>query len=200
MAAMRIGCDNLVWCPLTKDDGTLLTYGTPVELPGLMKIGLSLNSSSATAFYDNGPGETASTMGAIEVTVDKNALSSTEIAMLLGHKTTTNGIIVSSSDDVSPEGALGYRTLKSNGKHVLVWLLKGSFGEPDEETETKGDSINFQNSSLVGNFAKVNKKFTIGTESKQPWRTMIDEEDASATPEISAAFFDQVVLPDETFI
>ena len=42
--SMRIGCDNLVWFPLITDDGTTLTYGEPVPLPGLMKVGISTNS------------------------------------------------------------------------------------------------------------------------------------------------------------
>lgn len=199
MTAMKIGCDNLVWAPLTADDGTLITYGTPVPFPGLMKIGISPNSSTGTAFFDNGPGDTAATLGAIEVTIDKNALSSNEEALLLGHTIGTNGVVISSGDDVPPEGALGYRTLKSNGKHAYVWLLKGSFSEPEDNSETRGDSVSFQNPTIKGNFSKVTKKYTIGGKVVQPWRTKLDEEDAAATPEAISKFFNAPVLPDTVF-
>lgn len=195
--SMRIGCDNLVWFPLITDDGTTLTYGEPVPLPGLMKVGISTNSDSGTAFYDNGPGETAATLGNIEVTIDKNAISTTEQAILLGHTVLDNGVVVSAANDTPPEGALAYRTLKGNGKYMYVCLLKGSFSEPDEETETKGDSVNFQNSSIVGNFSKVNKKFTVSGKTVQPWRTNADEEDEGSAA-IIKKWFESPVLPDTT--
>lgn len=197
MASMRIGCDNLVFAPLVKDNGTELTYGTAVPLPGLMKIGITPNSSNATAFYDNGPAESAATMGAIEVSIDKSALSTAEEALLLGHTVdATTGVIVSAADDVAPEGAIGFRTLKSNGKYKYVWLLKGSFAEPEEETETKGESVNFQNNTLVGNFVKTTTPVTIGGKKKQAWKVAVDEEDDKAdAATIIANWFNKPYLP-----
>jgi phi13 family phage major tail protein len=203
LSAMRIGCDNLVWAKLTKDDGVTLTYETPVALPGLMSIGINPNTESATAFYDDGPAESATTLGAIDVTIKKSALGTKEAATLLGHSMDENGMVVYGANDKAPEGALGFRTMKSDGTYKYCWLLKGVFVDGEEENETKGDSINFQSDELVGKFAKVNKKFTFtdtitGEEKEtQPWRVMIDSGSEDASTELVKNWFTKVVTPGE---
>lgn len=199
LSAMTIGCDKLHFAPLTTDTHNTIEYGAPVPLPGLMKIGISPNSSSATAFFDNGPGEQATTMGAIEVTAEKSALSTAELALILGHMLDTNGALVYGADDTPTEGAVGFRTLKSNGKYKYVWLLKGSFAEPETEVETRGESVNFQNSSLTGNFVKTNYYATVGAnKTKQLWKVEIDEEDAITDPTIITNWFKHVYIPGKT--
>lgn len=202
LSAMRIGCDNLVWAKLIKDDGVTLEYDTPLALPGLMSIGINPNTESATAFYDDGPAEAATTLGAIDVTIQKSALGTKEAATLLGHSMDANGMIVYGANDKAPEGALGFRTMKSDGTYKYCWLLKGVFVDGEEENETKGDSINFQADQLTGNFAKVNKKFTItdtitGEEKDtQPWRVMVDAGAEGVSEELVKQWFNQVVTPD----
>ena len=202
LSAMRIGCDNLVWAKLIKDDGVTLEYDTPVALPGLMSIGINPNTESATAFYDDGPAEAATTLGAIDVTIQKSALGTKEAATLLGHSMDANGMIIYGANDKAPEGALGFRTMKSDGTYKYCWLLKGVFVDGEEENETKGDSINFQADQLTGNFAKVNKKFTItdtitGEEKDtQPWRVMVDAGAEDVSEELVKQWFNQVVTPD----
>lgn len=202
LSAMRIGCDNLVWAKLKKDDGVTLEYDTPVALPGLMSIGINPNTESATAFYDDGPAEAATTLGAIDVTIQKSALGTKEAATLLGHSMDENGMVIYGASDKAPEGALGFRTMKSDGTYKYCWLLKGVFVDGEENNETKGDSINFQADELTGNFAKVNKKFdvtdTITGETKQtqPWRVMVDAGAEGVSDELVRQWFNQVVTPD----
>ena len=202
LSAMRIGCDNLVWARLTKDDGVELTYDTPVALPGLMSIGINPNTESATAFYDDGPAESATTLGAIEVTIQKSALGTKEAATLLGHSLDANGMVIYGANDTAPEGALGFRTLKSDGTYKYCWLMKGVFTDPEEENETKGDSINFQSDELTGSFAKVNMKYdvvdTITGETKQtqPWRVMVDAAAEGVSEDLLSQWFTKVITPD----
>lgn len=202
LSAMRIGCDNLVWARLTKDDGVELTYDTPVALPGLMSIGINPNTESATAFYDDGPAESATTLGAIEVTIQKSALGTKEAATLLGHSLDANGMVIYGANDTAPEGALGFRTLKSDGTYKYCWLLKGVFVDGEENNETKGDSINFQSDELTGSFAKVNMKYdvvdTITGETKQtqPWRVMVDAAAEGVSEDLLSQWFTKVITPD----
>lgn len=204
LSAMRIGCDNLVWAKLKKDDGVKLEYDVPVALPGLMSIGINPNTESATAFYDDGPAESATTLGEIEVTIQKSALGAKESATLLGHAMDTNGMVIYGANDTAPEGALGFRTLKSDGTYKYCWLLKGVFTDPEEENETKGDSINFQSDELVGKFAKVNKKYTVTdsitmkSKEVQPWRLMIDAGAEGVSEKLIAGWFDKVITPGWT--
>lgn len=203
---MRIGADSCHVALLKQDDGETLSYDAPVALTGTMKITITPNSSSETAFYDNGPGETAATMGAIEVSFEKSALSTEEQAYVLGHTVDANGTLISGADDMPPELAFGFRYLHSDGTYTYVWLLKGSFAEPEEETSTKGESVEFQNSVITGNFVKTNKKFkfeTAGTDGsskvtieKQAWKFALSEANASEAGKAAIkTWFDAVYAP-----
>ena len=70
--ATRIGCDNLVYALLTADDGTTdPTYGEVKKAPGVMSLNINPNASQETIFYDDGPGESATTLGNIEVEIKR---------------------------------------------------------------------------------------------------------------------------------
>ena len=61
--AMRIGCDNLVYALMTTEEtiSSAPVYDDVVAAPGVMSIKINPNSTLATAFFDDGPGDTAST-------------------------------------------------------------------------------------------------------------------------------------------
>lgn len=193
--AMRIGVDNLVYAPLTTDTDSELTYGAVKKLPGVMKISINPNSSTETAFYDDGPGESASTLGSIEVEIEKAELSLEEKAALLGHDLSDKGVLAYGASDSAPYVALGFRTLKSNGSYKYVWLMKGKFAEPEDSNETKGDSVSFQSDTITGNFAKTNHVFTIGGKSVQPWKFETDDDATSKDAATIAAWFNKPYQP-----
>lgn len=181
--AMRIGCDKMHYALVTMTEGKE-KWGTPVALPGCMSLNINPNPSIETAFYDDGPGDSAATLGNIEVEINKNALSTAEKAALLGHAINDKGALIFDSTDVAPYVAIGFRTLKSNGKYRYVWLLKGRFMEPEDNNNTKGDSIEFQNDVISGRFLKVDGGISVksgeSTVEKFPWKIEIDEEHADA--------------------
>lgn len=200
--ATRIGCDNLVYAIMTTEETTSADpmYSAVKAAPGVMSIGVNPNGSVETLFADDGPMETATTLGKIEVEIQKNALTTANKADLLGHKVDTNGALISSDSDVSPWVAIGFRTLKSNGTYKYVWLLKGKFTEPEETNETKGDGVNFQADTIKGQFAKLNKAYTVATKSVRPWKTEADEEDASLAANLITSWFTEPYLPGATLI
>lgn len=172
---MKIGCDNLHYALLTTDTNAELTYAKPVAMPGVMTIGITPNTDSQTAFYDDGPGEVATSLGAIEVSIEKNALSAQEKSVLLGHQLDSNGAVIYGAEDVPPFVALGFRNLRTDGTYRYVWLYKGKFQEPEDSSATKGDSIEFQNESITASFVKVNKTYTVGAKTVRPWKSEIFE-------------------------
>jgi phi13 family phage major tail protein len=193
----KIGCDHLVYAILTADTNEELTYDAPVALPGVMSLNVNPNASMATIFYDDGPGESASTLGQIEVEINKNALSTAEKAALLGHGIDANGSLIYGANDTPPWVAIGFRTLKANGTYRYVWLLKGKFMEVEDNNETRNDSVNFQNDVITGQFAKTNKSFTIGGKIVYPWKTELDEEHTTANEITIGKWFDKVYLPSD---
>lgn len=198
---MRIGCDNLVYAVMTTEDtaSTAPTYGAVKAAPGVMSININPNASLATAFFDDGPGETASTLGNIDVEIQKNVLTSENKADLLGHVIDANGGVVYGDNDVAPWVAIGFRTLKSNGKYRYVWLYKGRFADPEDNNETKADSINFQSDTIKGQFVKLSNSVTVATGvTKRVWKYEIDAESADANDATIAEWFDAPKMPSNT--
>ena len=195
MSATRIGCDHAVAAILTEAADGTPSFGAIQRLPGLIGITINPNASTEVLFYDDGPGDTAATIGKIETEIEKNALSTKEKAFLLGHGIDANGGLVSSANDVPPWVALGFRTLKSNGTYRYVWLYKGKFTDPEEKNETKGDSVSFSTDTIKGNFVMLNKEYTVGGKVKKPYKYELDEEAENVNLNVIKEWFTQVILP-----
>lgn len=200
--ATKIGVDNLVYAVMTKEETATEdpTYDTPVKAPGVMSININPNPSVETLFADDGPMESASTLGKIEVEIQKNALSTEDKATLLGHQIMSDGTLVYGDSDVSPYVAIGFRTLKSNGMYRYVWLLKGMFSDPEDANETKGDSINFQAETIKGQFVRLNKAYkpTANGKATRPWKMELDQEYETASESAIASWFTAPKLPAAT--
>lgn len=224
LKAMKIGCDNVVWAPLEADAASGVTYkvdggGKPLiyQLPGVMSLNINPNMSIETAYYDDGPGEVATALGNIEVTLNKSALGLKEAAMLLGAtyiKTAVKDsgdmhLLLAGVADTPAWGAIGFRTLKADGTYRYVWLYKGKFSIPASNNETKADSINFQSDEISGRFVSTKGGFKLdsipvwgGTPKAgkiiYPWKAEWDEtsEKSQATrATIKSKWFEQVILP-----
>lgn len=195
--ATRIGVSNFHYAKMTKEE-TLTeapTYEAPTSAPGLMSLNINPNAGMDTLFADDGPFETATTIGNIEVEVQKNALTTQNKADLLGKVVDDRGGLVSSSTDIPPWVAIGFKSLKSNGNYRYCWLYKGKFMDPEDNNETKGDSINWQSDTITGNFVKLIYQMTIAGKTVCPWKYDLDEDDEGVDTEILEKWFDSVVLP-----
>lgn len=161
--ATRIGCDNLVYALMTTEDtaSAAPVYATVKAALGVISVNINPNASQETLFADDGPMDTATTLGKVDVEINKAELTTENKADLLGHQVDSNGGIVYGDSDVPPWVAIGFRTLKSNGNYRYVWLLKGKFTDPEDNNETKGDSINFQTDTIKGQL--IAKLFALGS-------------------------------------
>lgn len=197
--ATRIGCDNLVYAKMTTEDTAdqAPVYGEVTKAPGVMSININPNGSLETLFADDGPMESAATLGRIEVEIQKNELTSQNKVDLLGHVIDTNGAVVFSDNDVPPYVAIGFRTLKSNGKYRYVWLYKGKFSEPEDNNETKGDGINFQSDTISGQFTKLTYAYNVGGVQRRPWKYELDADHVTAegAATVIAGWFNAPVMP-----
>lgn len=194
---VRIGCDKLYYALMTVEDTvtTAPTYGTPTAAPGVISLNINPNGSLETLFADDGPFEAAATLGNIEVEIQKAYLTTQNRADLLGHAIDTSGGLVSGASDTPPWVAIGFRSLKSNGHYRYVWLYKGRFVDPEDNNETKADSINFQNDTINGQFARLNNSYTLDSKDRNPWKYEMDEDHSGSTPATMAAWFTAVVFP-----
>lgn len=195
--ATRIGCDNLVYAKMTTEDtdSAAPVYGTVTPALGVMSVNINPNGAQETLFADDGPMETASTLGKIEVEIQKSELTTQNKADLLGHKIDAKGALVYGDSDVPPWVAIGFRTLKSNGNYRYVWLYKGKFTEPEDANETKGDSINFQTDTISGQFTRLNMSYTLDGDKVRPWKYEIDQDSESADKATILSWFTKPVMP-----
>lgn len=195
--ATRIGCDNLVYALMKTEDTatTAPTYEAVKEAPGVISVNINPNSSQETLFADDGPMETASTLGKIDVAINKAELTAENKADLLGHVMDDKGGIIYGDSDVAPWVAIGFRTLKSNGNYRYVWLYKGKFSDPEDNNETKGDTVNFQTDTINGQFVKLNNQITINGMKKRLWKYELDGDNESADKTTMDNWFNSVTMP-----
>ena len=198
--ATRIGVSNFHYAIMTTEDTltTPPTYDAVKSAPGIMSININPNASVDTLFADDGPFETATTIGQVEVEVQKNNLSTENKADLLGKTIDTKGGLISSSTDTPPWVAVGFRSLKSNGKYRYCWLYKGKFQDPEDNNETKGDSINWQSDTITGNFVRLVYEQTYQGRTIAPYKYEMDEDDEDIDTATIEGWFDDVVMPSYT--
>ncbi|MFA7018538.1 MAG: major tail protein [Sphaerochaetaceae bacterium] len=151
---VQIGLRDIYYALLTNDTvGVGVTYSTPVPIIGAITANINPNPSIESLFADDGPMESAATLGKIELELNVADLPLDTQAALLGHQL-SQGVLKKASGDSAPWTALGFRSLKSNGNYRYVWLLKGKFMVPEQSHETRGESITFQTPTINGTFVK----------------------------------------------
>lgn len=146
-----IGLDRFYKAVLNSDTTAGVSYQTPTALKGALTLAYNPNSEVATLFADDGPYDTAETIGEIELEVGIADISQEDYAELMGH-TITGGVMHELATDQPIDVAFGFRAKRSNGGYSYYWFLKGKFSKPSMDHETKGDSINWQTPTMTGKF------------------------------------------------
>ena len=177
-----IGLTNLYYAKqLTDVVGGAATYDTPVRLAGAITANFSPNASNDTLFADDGPYESASTLGAMTLELNVADIPSADRALLLGATYGANGILIQKASDTPPYVAVGMSVLKSNGHSRYIWYLKGKFAAPDDNNQTRADSINWNTPTITGNFLK--------RDCDNQWRVSIDTDDVLVNPTTVSDWF-----------
>jgi phi13 family phage major tail protein len=182
-----IGLRDVHIAVLTEDTAdTSATYEAPEKLVGAISANVNPNTSTATLFADDGPYDSASTLGEISLELNMADIPPKWGATLLGHEY-KNGVLVKKAADQPPYVAVGYRSLKSNGKYRYTWLLKGKFAEGEQNNQTKGDSVEYQTPTITGSFVK--------RDYDDAWQVEADEDDTEINPTTITEWFNDVVDP-----
>ncbi len=183
-----IGLTNLVYAILESDtapEGTspgAAVYDESVRVLGAITANFSPNASNDTLFADDGPYETASTLGAMTLELNVADLPPVNRAELLGATYDVNtGLLIHTADDIPPYVAVGMSVKKSNGASRLIWYLKGKFSAPDDNNQTKAESINWNTPTISGNFLK--------RDADNQWRVSAETDDTNVPEAIKASWF-----------
>lgn len=181
--SVAIGLSNLHYALLETDrapktngadDVGEIAYADPIRLAGAITANFSPNASNDTLFADDGPYDSASTLGAMTLELNVADIPASHRATLLGATyDETTGVIKDSATDTPPYVAVGCSVKKSNGADRLIWYLKGKFSVPDDNNQTKTDSINWNTPTITGNFLK--------RDYDNQWRFAVDTDDEHYT-------------------
>lgn len=158
---------------LTNDDASGATYGQVKAIPGAVTAKIQPKSNAATLYSDDGPSDTAISLGEVDVTIEMRNLPTQVQADLLGHTVDGNGVLVRKTTDQAPYVAFGFRSRKSNGNYRYVWLAKGMFQVPEDDYQTEEDKPAFQTASIVGTFVR--------RDYDQVWEAVGDQDDPGFT-------------------
>lgn len=169
-----IGLDRFYYALLNYDTTAGISYQTPVALKGALTVAYNPNSEVATLFADDGPYDTAETIGEIELEVGIADISQEDYASIMGH-TITGGVMAEEATDQPVDIAFGFRAKRSNGAYSYFWFLKGKFSKPSMDHETKGDTISWQTPTMMGKFV------TRVYDSKYKYSTRDDATDYTAS-------------------
>ena len=151
----RIGVDKLFFALVTSDTTASAVYGAPKQLPGVSSIGYKPNSQVVKYFADDGVYAVSHGDGGVEVEIKVADLLPEDYATLIGAQISSTGVVEEYNKETPPEVAIGYRSLKSNGYYRYEWLMKGQFSKPDQESATKGESI--ENKDRTIKFTPMNR-------------------------------------------
>ena len=153
----KIGLDNFRYGILTESADGTPAYGVAKKPGKAISCNVSISNNTAKLYADNvlAESDTSFQSGTVTIGLDEDDL--TTQADLLGH-TVEDGVLVRNSNDAAPYVGLGRIITKMvNGayKYKVEFLAKVKFGEPSQENQTKGESVEFGTVELEGTVAAL---------------------------------------------
>ena len=156
----HIGMKYPVAAPWTEGE----TYTKGFVVGKAIKFTGTPNKNDVDLYADDGIAETDKSVKDMGVSLNVDDLALKVQADLLGHTyteasagepggTATPESVEVGSDDVAPYFGTGFykRRRKNNvTSFTAIWLYKVQYSEPNEEAETKGESVNFQTPTIEG--------------------------------------------------
>lgn len=185
MAAI-INVKNVVIAEMIDEE--LMTYGAVEPVSPLMSIKVDTKTSAETLYGDGSPTEVATVTAETNIEFQINDLPAAIHAKMLGRGfDEATGVLSEHVDDNAPYFALGFELVRSNGKSVRYWYLKGTFEEPAVDAKQKEDKATFSTPTVKGTFIYREDGYK---------RHVSDEEAGTTPPEnFFATVFEPVVSP-----
>lgn len=133
--------------------------GSPVYSDGAViskaiNANIAINKNNVKLYADDDIDEVDQSFIDGTITLGLNELPLEKQAVLLGHKADEeSGELAANEADIAPYVGHGfYGKIKRAGayKWRAIWLHKVQFGEPNDETQTKGETVTFQTPTIEG--------------------------------------------------
>lgn len=157
---VRFGLSNVYYALYDEETSK---YGTPVAIPGAVKMSLTKVGESETFYADNIPYATFESNGGYTAELEVAVAADQFLVDCLGMGKDDNGMIYESADDEPKSFALLYEVSSNNEPQRFVFYNVQA-SRPEPEHNTKSDSTTPDTITLPCTMAT--QSFTIGTETK----------------------------------
>lgn len=147
----RINVKNLVYCTLTSDDASGVTYGTVKPLAKAMTVEVTPSQATGVLYGDGAQQENLAKITGLSAALEVNKIAIEDKAVISGH-TYENGVMIIGASDQAPYIAVGYQIEGTNGYSEYIWLLKGRVQEGNQNASQATDNINFTTDKMTINF------------------------------------------------
>lgn len=187
-----IGLENVVVALMTQEDTATSepVYAEPQWVAQGVSATITTNSVSEKAIGDNGTAEEVALTTGGELSLKIHSLPVEIASLILGQKINNDGVLVTSGDDRPPYVAIGFKSMKGNGKYRYVWVHKVKFQVPEESYESIGDgTVTFQQPELTGSIANLK----CGT---KDMKYLMDEDGINYNKEVAANWFNAPYNPN----
>ena len=129
-----------------------------------IKANITAESNDVKLYGDDRVVESDKSFKSGKISLNVTDLPLEIYASLLGHTyTEADKTVVNSGDDIAPFVGIGfYGKVQRNSKvkYVAKFVPKVQFSEPNDETETKGDTVTYQTPTIEGDiFTMENGKW-----------------------------------------
>ena len=126
-----------------------------------IKASVTAESNDVKLYADDGVAESDKSFKGGKISLNVDDLTNKVYCDMLGHTYTavsesepaTPETVLANANDIAPYVGVGfYGRVVRNGKpsYLAKWLKKVQFAEPADETETRGDAVNYQTPTIEG--------------------------------------------------
>jgi phi13 family phage major tail protein len=188
-----VGVDQLYIAEILADSAAAYTADTPEWLAPLASLKLEPAVNSETQYADNQAYDTMSSVGETVITAVITNLPAEMYARLTGQVFDVTTGRIYENEGAPGEFALGFRSLKSNGKYRYYWFPRVKFGIPKEEAATKTDKPEFKTRELTITALKTIHQFDLGDGVTDSIKRVWGDEDTDSFS--ATGWFTQVQVP-----
>lgn len=189
----QIGLSDLYYAPITEAASTgVETYGTPVKLAKAISANIQVNTDDATLYADDGADVIIKEFVDGTITLNVNDLAVADVAALTGAIVDTKGVLVSAAEDTPKPVAIGFKSRSASGGDRYFWLYRVVFAVPNEELNTKGQTVQFATPTIVGTISRRNKAETSG---KHLWKADVKAGVTGVDATVITGWFSAVYEP-----
>lgn len=150
----RIGLNNFRYGILTEAQDGTPTYDGAKKPAKAISCNVEISNNSAVLYADDAVAESDTSFQSGTVTIGIDDDDQEMMADILGHSVdATSHIMTRSANDVAPYVGFGrviVKMVNNVRKYKVEFLYKVKFGEPSQEDNTKGESLEFATSEMEG--------------------------------------------------